>query len=277
LGNDAVTRSDLISGPASFRTEYGAHRAAEGRANSRAELLALPYLTSGPVARQWAVRARSFDTFVSQVLGPLVAERAQPLEVLDLGAGNGWLCYRAAVAGHRAVALDLRSDKVDGLGAAGPLLEALPSGRLQRVVASFEALPLDAARFDVVVFNAALHYALDLSVALRESRRVVRPGGRLVILDSPFYSAAADGEAMVSEKHREASARFGERAEALLSLPFIEFLTPERLERASAGLGLAWRRHRVRYPLWYEARPLLAWLRGRRRPSRFDVWEARTP
>ena len=43
---------------------------------------------------------------------------------------------------------------------------------------------------------------------------------------------------------------------------------------ASRGLGLAWRRHRVRYPLWYELRPLVARLRGRRAPSRFDLWEA---
>jgi hypothetical protein len=38
-----------------------------------------------------------------------------------------------------------------------------------------------------------------------------------------------------------------------------------------------WRRHRVRYPLWYELRPLAAALRGARKPSRFDVWTAQVP
>src|SRR5262245_66650874 len=47
-----------------FRTEYGAHRAAEGRAHSDAELLALPYLRSGPLAKQWSVRACTFDAFI---------------------------------------------------------------------------------------------------------------------------------------------------------------------------------------------------------------------
>src|SRR5206468_3592499 len=43
---------------AEFRSAYAAHRASEGRAHDRAELLALPYLAAGPLARQWAVRAR---------------------------------------------------------------------------------------------------------------------------------------------------------------------------------------------------------------------------
>jgi hypothetical protein len=82
---------------------------------------------------------------------------------------------------------------------------------------------------------------------------------------------------MVREKRRDAAARFGERAEALLALPFVEFLTPRRLGDASASLGLTWRRHRVRYPLWYELRGVLAILRGRRVPSRFDLWECTVP
>ncbi len=96
-----------------------------------------------------------------------------------------------------------------------------------------------------------------------------------MILDSPFYESDADGAAMVAEKHRDAKHRFGERAETLLALPFVEYLTRDRLEAASADLGLSWHRHRIRYPLWYEMRPLLAWLRGRRPPSRFDLWECR--
>ena len=59
-----------------------------------------------------------------------------------------------------------------------------------------------------------------------------------------------------------------------LALTCIEYLTPARLADASAGLGLAWRRHRVWYPLWYELRPLKARVSGGRRPSRFDLWEA---
>ena len=50
------------------------------------------------------------------------------------------------------------------------------------VSASFDTLPLADARFDVVVFNASLHYACDLAATLHEARRVTRSGGRVVIL-----------------------------------------------------------------------------------------------
>ena len=79
------------------------------------------------------------------------------------------------------------------------------------------------------MFNASLHYALDLRRVLTEAARIVRPGGCLAILDSPFYADERDGLAMVAEKHASPGARFGCGAAALLDLPFIEFLTPERL------------------------------------------------
>ena len=82
---------------------------------------------------------------------------------------------------------------------------------------------------------------------------------------------------MVREKREMAARRFGGRAEALIALPFIEYLTRERLALASAPLGLRWRRHRVRYPLAYELRPAVALLRRRRAPSRFDLWESLVP
>jgi SAM-dependent methyltransferase len=256
-----------------FRVQYAAQRAAEGRHYTEAELFSLPYLASGPLARQWSVRARTFDAFMRCILLPLARQASRPLRVLDLGAGNGWLSYRAALAGCSATAVDLRDDTVDGLGAAAGYLRAGGVG-FHRVVASFDALPLAALSMDVVVFSAALHYAVDLDSVLREAHRVARPGGRLVILDSPFYRRASDGDAMVAEKRRDAPRRFGARAEALLALPVIEYLTRDRLDASCARLGLRWRRHRVTYPLWYEARALSARLRGRRPPSRFDLWES---
>jgi SAM-dependent methyltransferase len=255
-----------------FREDYAIQRASEGRGYSGAELRALPYLGSGPLARQWAVRARTFETFLTRALRPLTKERGRPLDILDLGAGNGWLSSRLAWEGHACTAIDIREDSVDGLGKAAELAR---QRFFLRLVASFEALPLPDACADVAVFNAALHYSSDLRQALVEAVRCVRPGGLIAILDSPFYRRAADGEAMVAEKRLSAPQRFEGRATTLLGLPHIEFLTRESLADASRPLGLAWARHRVRYPLWYELRPLGAFLRGARTPSRFDLWTAR--
>lgn len=260
-----------VSPEREFRAAYGAHRAAEGRALDAVALSALPYLATGPFARQWAVRARTYDAFVSRVLTPAARTSARALKVLDLGAGNGWLSWRMALAGHEAVAVDVRDDDIDGLRAGDSYLAG--AGGFDRIAGSFAAVPLEDACVDIVVYNASLHYALDLGATLREARRVVRTGGRIAILDSPFYRRASDGEAMLAEKRRDAAARFGERAETLMSLPFVEYLTRQRLVSASEQLGLTWLRHRVRYPLWYELRPFVAAIRGSRTPSRFDLWE----
>jgi SAM-dependent methyltransferase len=258
---------------ARFRAAYADHRAAEGRgAGGTAELLALPYLQAGPFARQWAVRARSYERLLDAVVQPLEHARGRVLRVLDLGAGNGWLCYRLAQRGHDCLALDWRRDAVDGLGAGAAYAARLATG-FGRVQASFDAIPTPRA-FDLVVFNAAIHYTPSLEHTVRQAASVTLAGGRVVILDSPFYRRDSDGERMVSEKRARAAREWGERAGDLLAHPMIEYLTAARLAAASAPLGLSWRRHRVRYPLWYELRPLAARLRGRRPPSRFDLWEA---
>ncbi len=259
--------------PASqFFQEYARHRAMEGRTLRGEELRSLPYLRRKPLARQWAVRARSFEALVSQVIEPLAARK--PLHILDLGAGNGWLGYRLARLGHRTVALGIRDDDVDGLGAAADL-RADAGGRLTCVKASFDTLPFGYRSFDVTVFNASLHYATDLGSTIAEAVRVTRPGGALAVVDSPFYASEHEGERMIAEKNAHAVARFGARADVLMSQTFIEFLTRQRLENTLAQLS--WSRHRVRYSFWYEMRPLVAWLKGNRRPSRFDVWSARVP
>ena len=97
-----------------FARDYAAHRQAEGRGHSTDELLSLPYLRTGPLARQWSVRARSFEAF-RRFAASKAARLGRPLSLLDLGAGNGWLSYRLSLDGHNAIALDIRDDDVDGL------------------------------------------------------------------------------------------------------------------------------------------------------------------
>lgn len=256
---------------------YARLRRSEGRGSGgEAELFALPWLMAGPLAAQWRVRARTFGAFLRRIVAPLERARGRALDVLDLGAGNGWLSARLAARGHRCVATDLRLDDVDGLAAAAPFARRLPR-MFGRVAASFDALPLRPRLFDIVVFDASLHLAEDLPRVLREAARAAAPGGRVVILDSPFYASCASGEAMRAEKRRETASRFSEVAEDLLAIAPVEYLTPGRLEAAGAPAGLAFTRRRVLYPVAYEARRVVARLRGSRPPSRFDVWVAPVP
>jgi SAM-dependent methyltransferase len=265
--------TDSPSRDEKWERAYAALREREGRSDPAARL-ARPYLTKGPLAAQWRIRARTYDRFVAAVLAPLERARRWPLSILDLGAGDGWLAARMAGRGHRAIALDVRLDAVDGL-AAGALLARQSKSTFSRVAASFEALPACGASFDLAVFNASIHYAADLPRVLSEARRAVRRGGRIALLDSPFYRSAEAGEAMVSQKERRTRETLPDLAEGLLARSSIEYLTRERLAAAAAPSNLAFRRIRVLYPLSYELRGIYALLRRDRPPSRFDVWVAR--
>jgi SAM-dependent methyltransferase len=163
---------------------------------------------------------------------------------------------------------------VDGLAAAAPFTRRLPR-MFGRVAASFDALPLGPRLFDLVVFDASLHLAEDLPRVLAEAARAAAPGGRVAVLDSPFYACDVSGEAMRAEKCRETAARFADLAGDLLALTPVEFLTKERLAEAGARAGLVFRRRRVLYPVAYETRGVVARLKGARTPSRFDLWVAR--
>ena len=176
-----------------FSHAYGSVRVAEGRTSEAADYYrALPYTDmSQRFADQWAQRATSFDA-LSRLLNEESSGK-RSMSIVDAGAGNCWLSARLAARGHDVVAIDANDDDHDGLGARRHHPEAFQVAR-----AELMALPLGDSVADVVVFNAAAHY-VQLRVLVDEARRVVAPGGAIVIVDSPVYEDASAGEAMVHE------------------------------------------------------------------------------
>src|SRR5262245_11594678 len=102
-----------------FLAHYTAIRHAEGRGSADPEYYrALPDRDlNGTAPDHWRIRVRSSQHFVQTVLRQLEAAAGRPLDLLDLGAGNGWMSHRLALRGHRAVAVDVFEDRQDGLGA----------------------------------------------------------------------------------------------------------------------------------------------------------------
>ena len=135
-------------------------------------------------------RARCPDQAqVNAALRDVVA--GQPGElVLEVGCGSGALCRLVAPGlwpGGEIVGVDLASDMV---AAARQYSESEPHPRFD--VASGEQLPYDDATFDAAfAARLLLHVADPLAVA-REMARVVRPGGRVVLMDWDFETLAVD-------------------------------------------------------------------------------------
>ena len=256
-----------------FVQEYETVRAQEGRGSSSADYyLALPFddLT-GRNVWQWQIRARTFRFLEKNLLRKIELSCPMGCDVLDVGAGNGWLSYRLAMRGHRPVAVDLLDNDTDGLAAARHYFPRLAHS-FPRFKAEMDSLPFSGAQFDIVIFNASFHYSVNYQRTLKEARRCLRPGGHLIIADSPFYRREESGQEMLQEKRATFERRFGFRSD---STPSCEYLTPAILSDLATKLALEWNTYRPWYGINWALRPVKARLMRRREPSKFYLLHAR--
>lgn len=252
-----------------FIEEYQEVRHQEGRWSSQARFyLLLPYRDlSARNAWQWKIRASSFRFLTRNVLPQIEREHSGGFKFLDVGAGNCWMSYRLALMAHRPVAVDLRVNDEDGLGAAKHYFPYL-SRPFPRFQAEMDRLPFEAGQFDVIIFNAAFHYSENYERTLREALRCLRRPGHLLIVDSPFYDRDEDGQLMVEEHRREREAKFGFCSD---SIPSQEYLTPQIFEDLARAGYQSWRALKPWLGVGWALRPWKARLLGRRKPSNFFI------
>lgn len=103
-----------------------------------------------------------------------------PADVADLGCGDGYLTIEAAKWAKKVIAVDRSAEM---LTRAKALAKRRHVSNIVWKRGELEQLPLDDASVDVAVLSQALHHAQDPARALAEAARVLRPGGRLLILD----------------------------------------------------------------------------------------------
>jgi SAM-dependent methyltransferase len=147
------------------------------------------------VAPDWDRRRRDVELMKAELtrqlitgLGPLTGGR-----VLELGAGTGELAARVAEAVGPQGSV-VASDIADGMVA---LLHARLDGLANVEVVQLDAtdIALPPESVDVVVFRMGLMLVPEPEAALREIRRVLRPGGRLAVAvwgapqDNPWMTA----------------------------------------------------------------------------------------
>jgi 2-polyprenyl-3-methyl-5-hydroxy-6-metoxy-1,4-benzoquinol methylase len=124
--------------------------------------------------------------------------------VLDAGCGVGWGSKLLQEAGAASVTgLDISPDAIKDSRLRAPECEF--------VLGDLQAMPFDSHRFDVVVCFEALEHVEDTGAALDELRRVLAPGG-LLLVSSPNPGVYPDGNPF--HLHELAPAELRESAEA---------------------------------------------------------------
>jgi len=162
-------------------------------------------LTSGPtdavkhqVAAHWDRRAPHFDEDFGhsirtpaeraawdRILDLLLAGRGT-LDALDAGCGTGFLSFELQARGHRVTGVDFAPAML--AEARRKATERGAPVRLEQ--ADAEQLPFPAGSFDLVISRHVLWTLPHPEAAIGEWIRVLRPGGRLVVVDGQFDPGA---------------------------------------------------------------------------------------
>jgi ubiquinone/menaquinone biosynthesis C-methylase UbiE len=191
------------------------------------------------VAAHWGRRASGFDEGFGHSIRTS-AERAAwdrifdlvlggsgPLEALDAGCGTGFLSFELAARGHRVTGVDFAPAML--AEARRKAAEHDASVRFEE--ADAEQLPFPSSSFDFAISRHVLWTLPHPEAAIDEWVRVLRPGGRLVVLDGQFdpnFLVEPSQNARTSDEY----AAVGDR------LPFLGGRPREEIEALFRAHGL---------------------------------------
>jgi ubiquinone/menaquinone biosynthesis C-methylase UbiE len=226
------------------------------------------------VAAHWERRAPHFDEdFGHSIRTPaervawdrildLVLPAGSGLDALDAGCGTGFLALELAGRGHRVTAVDF----APAMLAEARRKAAQRGASIRFEEADAERLPFATASFDLVISRHLLWTLPHPEAAIDEWIRVLRPGGRLVVVDGQFdagtppppgASARGSGEyAAISHRLPFFGGRPRDEIEALLGThglvhvsgdPLLDLVAAQEQRMIQEGQERSTRR---RYVVW---------------------------
>lgn len=205
------------------------------------------------VRAYWSERSRTYDLSAGHRVAPgaeaaawarEIRERLgdRPLRVLELACGTGEITGVLQGLGHDVTALDFSEDML-----ARAKAKHAGRPRLRFTLAAAENIMEPDGAFDAVVCRHLVWTLTDPAAAFREWRRVLKPGGTLLVFDGNWARPTGTGRvargaialldrwlgedgthhAGMPERHRAIMAR----------LPFGAGLTPDELSTHLTGAG----------------------------------------
>ena len=115
-----------------------------------------------------------------EAIGHFLLHLTPAIDVADLGAGEGVIAQLLARRARQVYCID-NSPRMVEIGAG--LAREHGFENLEYRLGDIEEVPLATASIDLAVLSQALHHAEHPRKALEEAHRILRPGGRVMILD----------------------------------------------------------------------------------------------
>lgn len=113
-------------------------------------------------------------------LAEMLIQLLPPMVIADLGAGEGTLSQLLAQRATRVIAVD-NSEKMVEFGSA--LARTHGVSNLEYRQGDLEALPIEDEYVDLALFSQSLHHAQHPKRAIAEAYRILKPAGRIAVLD----------------------------------------------------------------------------------------------
>jgi arsenite methyltransferase len=158
---------------------------------AREEEAELHFAVGRPLALRVGYQGELLDAIPAEALASFagvgyhldLAALAPGETVLDLGSGSGTDVFCAALhvgESGRVVGVDFTDEQ---LGKATRLRNRDGFSQVEFIECSIDALPFEAATFDVVISNGVINLSPVKHRVFAEAARVLRPGGRLALAD----------------------------------------------------------------------------------------------
>ncbi|MEP7374651.1 MAG: methyltransferase domain-containing protein [Chitinophagaceae bacterium] len=188
-----------------FETIYVQLRQKESRIYTDEELSRLPNISHSHIHyREWLLRKNSAQKLVTHL-----KKKKKVLDILEIGCGNGWFSRKLSdIPGSRVIGTDINFSEIQQ---AASVFQNVPN--LHFMYADAEQEVFKEKKFDTIVFAASIQYFESLSETITGTLKLLKPGGEIHIIDSPFYSLAELRAARLRTNHYYESVGFPEMAD----------------------------------------------------------------
>lgn len=131
----------------------------------------------------WAAMSSRYDSFIDEVLGknirPKILEKLNEEEnlgrLIEFGCGTGYFTKTLADKSESIISTDISEEMLE--------IAKEKFKEIEFQVMDFQDCKFDDGTFDTVFMGLVLLFADDPKIALKESHRILKPEGKLIIAD----------------------------------------------------------------------------------------------